>query len=122
MRATRSLLGLVATIWGCSLAVAGDRSGEGQAKLNGGLNDIAERVRPPRVVLLSPMLPPFPLLSLHLGHIIPCSHITPLSINGDIWFGDGPYKSKDDAKLARSTIRACPALTPEEQKAEDSAG
>lgn len=43
-------------------------------------------------------------------------------INGDIWFGDGPYKSKDDAKLARSTIRACPALTPDEQKAEDGAG
>ncbi len=43
-------------------------------------------------------------------------------INGNIWFGDGPYKSKDDAKLARSTIRACPALTPEEQKAEDGAG
>lgn len=43
-------------------------------------------------------------------------------INGDIWFGDGPYKSKDDAKLARSTIRACPALTPDEQKAEDGGG
>ena len=43
-------------------------------------------------------------------------------INGDVWFGDGPYKSKDDAKLARSTIRACPVLRPDEQKAEDSAG
>jgi hypothetical protein len=43
-------------------------------------------------------------------------------INGDIWFGDGPYTSKSDAKLARSTIRACPAPTPEEQKAEDDAG
>ena len=43
-------------------------------------------------------------------------------INGDVWFGDGPYKSKDDAKLARSTIRACPVLTPDEQKAEDGAG
>ncbi|RXH15746.1 hypothetical protein [Bradyrhizobium guangzhouense] len=43
-------------------------------------------------------------------------------IYGDIWFGDGPYKSKDDAKLARSTIRACPVLTPDEQKAEDDAG
>ena len=29
-------------------------------------------------------------------------------INGDIWFSDGPYKSKADAKLARSTIGACP--------------
>jgi hypothetical protein len=27
---------------------------------------------------------------------------------GDIWFGDGPYKSLNDARLARSTIRACP--------------
>lgn len=40
-------------------------------------------------------------------------------INGDIWFGDGPYKSKADAKLARSTIHACPAVTPEDEKAED---
>jgi len=29
-------------------------------------------------------------------------------IGGDIWFGDGPYKTLDDAKLARSTIPACP--------------
>jgi hypothetical protein len=29
-------------------------------------------------------------------------------IFGDIWFGDGPYRSIADAKLARSTIRACP--------------
>ena len=43
-------------------------------------------------------------------------------IDGDIWFGDGPFKSKADAKLARSTIRACPALTPDEEKAEDDAG
>jgi hypothetical protein len=27
---------------------------------------------------------------------------------GDIWFEDGPYQSLDDAKLARSTIGACP--------------
>jgi hypothetical protein len=27
---------------------------------------------------------------------------------GDIWFEDGPYKSLDEAKLARSTIGACP--------------
>ncbi|MGJ4882404.1 MULTISPECIES: hypothetical protein [unclassified Bradyrhizobium] len=27
---------------------------------------------------------------------------------GDIWFASGPFKSKDDAKLARSTINACP--------------
>ncbi len=40
-------------------------------------------------------------------------------IIGDIWFGDGPYKSRADAKLARSTISVCPKLTPEEEKAED---
>jgi hypothetical protein len=40
-------------------------------------------------------------------------------IIGDIWFGDGPYKSRADAKLARSTIRACPAVTPDEDKDED---
>ncbi|MGJ4917823.1 hypothetical protein ACQR10_12595 [Bradyrhizobium sp. HKCCYLRH2060] len=27
---------------------------------------------------------------------------------GDIWFASGPFKSLDDAKLARSTINACP--------------
>ncbi|OAF16164.1 hypothetical protein [Bradyrhizobium neotropicale] len=42
-------------------------------------------------------------------------------IIGDIWFGDGPYKSKADAKLARSTIRACPAVAPDDEKDEDSA-
>ena len=26
-------------------------------------------------------------------------------VGGNIWFGTGPYKSLDDAKLARSTIR-----------------
>ena len=29
-------------------------------------------------------------------------------VGGNIWFGSGPYNSKDDAKLARSTISACP--------------
>ena len=38
---------------------------------------------------------------------------------GDVWFGDGPYKSRADAKLARSTIRVCPAVTPDEEKDED---
>src|SRR5439155_22219344 len=30
----------------------------------------------------------------------------------DIWFEDGPYKSLEDAKLARSTIGACPVRDP----------
>lgn len=29
-------------------------------------------------------------------------------IGGDIWFADGPYRSRSDAKLARSTIGPCP--------------
>jgi hypothetical protein len=29
-------------------------------------------------------------------------------VDGNIWFVDGPYKSRPDAKLARSTIDACP--------------
>ena len=32
-------------------------------------------------------------------------------IIGDIWFADGPYKSRADAKLARSTIGACPKIS-----------
>jgi len=33
-------------------------------------------------------------------------------ITGDFWFADGPYKSPDDAKLARSTIGVCPKEEP----------
>jgi hypothetical protein len=40
-------------------------------------------------------------------------------IIGNIWFGDGPYKSMADAKLARSTIRACPAIGPDDEKNQD---
>lgn len=40
---------------------------------------------------------------------------------GDYWFGDGPYTSITDAKLARSTIGACPkddsAATAEDREA-----
>ena len=32
---------------------------------------------------------------------------------GDTWFADGPYKSSDDAKLARSTIPECPPVKDE---------
>jgi hypothetical protein len=31
---------------------------------------------------------------------------------GEIWFEDGPYKSLDDAKLGRSTIKVCPKVDP----------
>lgn len=39
--------------------------------------------------------------------------IFPNSNDGPFWFGTGPYQSLGDAKLARSTISACPnrALT-----------
>jgi hypothetical protein len=33
-------------------------------------------------------------------------------VTGDIWFQDGPYNSLADAKLARSTIGACPEKDP----------
>jgi hypothetical protein len=33
-------------------------------------------------------------------------------VAGDIWFEDGPYESLDDARLARSTINACPKADP----------
>jgi hypothetical protein len=38
-------------------------------------------------------------------------------VGGNIWFGTGPYKSLDDAKLARSTIRVCPVVVEEEPAA-----
>lgn len=34
---------------------------------------------------------------------------------GDFWFGTGPYKSLADAKLARSTISACPNRDPSDE-------
>lgn len=50
-----------------------------------------------------------------------CQVVTsnPVVDGGNIWFADGPYKSKSDAKLARSTITACP---PEDPTKEDPAG
>jgi hypothetical protein len=41
-------------------------------------------------------------------------------VDGDnIWFTDGPYKSRGDAKLARSTINACPKVDPGKDEADD---
>ena len=37
-------------------------------------------------------------------------------ITGDIWFSDGPYTSRADAKLARSTIGACPKPGPDQDR------
>jgi hypothetical protein len=33
-------------------------------------------------------------------------------IDGNLWFEDGPYRSLSDARLARSTIGACPEKDP----------
>ncbi|QPF85915.1 hypothetical protein IC762_06310 [Bradyrhizobium genosp. L] len=41
-------------------------------------------------------------------------------IDGDTWFGDGPYKSMADAKLARSTIGVCPKDDPSDAEVENS--
>ena len=38
---------------------------------------------------------------------------------GDIWFSDGPYTSRGDANLARSTISACPKADPKDEQAAD---
>ncbi len=45
-----------------------------------------------------------------------CEIVTsnPVIDGSNVWFGDGPYKSEDDAKLARSTISACPPEPPPE--------
>jgi hypothetical protein len=45
-------------------------------------------------------------------------------IGGNISFGEGPYKSLDDAKLARSTIGVCPKEeeTPAEAADKDKPG
>jgi hypothetical protein len=37
-------------------------------------------------------------------------------IIGDIWFADGPYKSRADARLARSTIGACPKTSSDDDR------
>lgn len=43
-----------------------------------------------------------------------CEIVTsnPVVDGGNIWFVDGPYNSRSDAKLARSTITACPKADP----------
>ena len=44
-------------------------------------------------------------------------------VGGNIFFGTGPYRSRDDAKLARSTISVCPRdEPPAEPAAEEKSG
>lgn len=40
-------------------------------------------------------------------------------INGDIFFGDGPYSSKKDAKIAIRTIAFCPKDKGKDQDEDD---
>jgi hypothetical protein len=50
-----------------------------------------------------------------------CQIVTtnPVVDGSNIWFGDGPYKSRSDAKLARSNIEACPKVDPSNDEADD---
>jgi hypothetical protein len=42
--------------------------------------------------------------------IVTSNPVINAQVGGNIWFGTGPYKLLDDAKLARSTIPSCPAV------------
>lgn len=50
-----------------------------------------------------------------------CDIVTsnPVVDGTNIWFVDGPYKSNGDAKLARSTITACPKVGSGKDEADD---
>ena len=41
--------------------------------------------------------------------IVTSNPVINAQVGGNIWFGSGPYRSLDDAKLARSNIPSCPA-------------
>jgi hypothetical protein len=43
--------------------------------------------------------------------IVTSNPVINVQVDGNIWFGSGPFKSLDDAKLARSTIPQCPSGT-----------
>ena len=42
--------------------------------------------------------------------IVTSNPVINAQVGGNIYFGSGPYRSLDDAKLARSTIRSCPPV------------
>ena len=42
--------------------------------------------------------------------IVTSNPVVNAQVGGNITFGSGPYRSLDDAKLARSTIGACPKV------------
>lgn len=46
--------------------------------------------------------------------IVTSNPVIDSQVGGNTTFGSGPYRSNEDAKLARSTIRACPPEPPEQ--------
>ena len=40
--------------------------------------------------------------------IVTSNPVVDSQVGGNVTFGSGPYRSDDDARLARSTIRGCP--------------
>jgi len=44
--------------------------------------------------------------------IVTSNPVVNSQVGGNVTFGSGPYRSDDDAKLARSTIRECPPEPP----------
>lgn len=53
--------------------------------------------------------------------IVTSNPVIDAQTGGNIWFGSGPYQSPDDAKLARSTIGACPKEDPPANPKQDPA-
>ena len=51
--------------------------------------------------------------------IVTSNPVINAQVGGNIWFGSGPFDSKDDARLARSTISACPKKEDSATEAED---
>jgi hypothetical protein len=48
--------------------------------------------------------------------IVTSNPVVDSQVGGNVTFGSGPYRSNDDAKLARSTIRECPPEPPGEAR------
>ena len=51
--------------------------------------------------------------------IVTSNPVIDSQVGGNVTFGSGPYRSNDDAQLARSTIRACPPEPPSEARDAD---
>ncbi len=53
--------------------------------------------------------------------IVTSNPVIDSQVGGNITFGSGPYRSNDDARLARSTIRECPPEPPAQASEPDKA-